>query len=309
MTRNGGLVLASAGIHGSHHGSNAFLTETIDAAKSFGIPHEQLTTGEVRQRFPQFQLTAGEQGYFEPGAGFLRPEACIETEIAQAKKFGAKVFTSETVLEVKPAGRSLAVRTDKAAYSAAKVIVTAGPWIAKFLPPEYSQHFRVYRQTLCWFALQSNQDRYSPERFPIFIWITGNELQDMLYGFPAIDGPDGGIKVATESYEATVDPDAVSRDVSDSSIAAMYSHYIQPRFPDVSNRCLRFATCLYTITPDAKFVIDYADSGQRILFASACSGHGFKHSAAVGEALAQLSLGLPTRVDLSLFALNRLQQR
>jgi sarcosine oxidase len=64
---------------------------------------------------------------------------------------------------------------------------------------------------------------------------------------------------------------------------------------------------LYTVTPDAKFVIDYADEHGNILFASACSGHGFKHSPAVGEALAQLAFGQQTAVDLSPFAMKRLQ--
>jgi sarcosine oxidase len=87
----------------------------------------------------------------------------------------------------------------------------------------------------------------------------------------------------------------------------MYTEYIAPRFPDLGNRCLRTATCLYTVTPDAKFVIDYADAHEKILFASACSGHGFKHSPAIGEALAQKALGLSTQVDLSPFTVARLQ--
>jgi len=307
ITRNGGLILASPNIVGKHHGSNSFLKETIEAARAFDIPHQQLSAEEIRELYPQFRLTAEEQGYFEPGAGFLRPEACVATQIEQGKKLGARVFTSETVLELKPDGDAVTVITDKATYSAAKVILTAGPWIAKFLPPEFSGNFAVYRQTLRWFALNQNVKRYSPEHFPVFIWITGDRLQDMLYGFPAIDGPNGGLKVATESYENTVDPDAVPREVSEESTAAMYSEYIAPRFPDVSPTCLRTATCLYTVTPDAKFVIDYADVNQNIVFASACSGHGFKHSAAVGEALAQEALGLPTTVDLSAFTLNRLE--
>jgi len=306
LTRNGGLVLASAGIHGSHHGSKAFLAETIDAAKSFGIRHEQLKTDEIRHRYPQFELTAGEQGYFEPGAGFLRPEACVETQIARAQQLGARVFTSETVLALSQKAGGVDVTTNKATYSAAKVILTAGPWIAKLLPSEFGCHFLVYRQTLCWLALKQNRDCYTPERLPVFIWITGNELEDMLYGFPAISRGDDGIKVATECYDRTVDADEVSRDVSDESVARMYSHYIAPRLPDVSSRCLRTATCLYTVTPDAKFVVDYADKHHNVVFASACSGHGFKHSPAVGEALAQTALGITALLDLSPFRLQRL---
>lgn len=309
MTRNGGLVLASAGVGGSHHGSRSFLQDTIDAAVEFRIPHETMTAEEVRRRFPQFRLTANEEGYFEPGAGFLRPEACVETQLDQARRLGAKVCTSEIVLSVKAMDGTVEVRTDKALYSAAKVILTAGPWIANFVPAEYAWHFQIYRQTLCWFAVQANQESYTPERFPVFIWITGSRVQDMLYGFPALGGASGGLKVATERYDNTVDPDAVSREVDQGAVSAMYSEYIAARFPDLSSRSLRTATCLYTVTPDAKFVIDFADADHNVVFASACSGHGFKHSPATGEALAHLALLGHSSTDLSSFSVDRLISR
>jgi sarcosine oxidase len=63
--------------------------------------------------------------------------------------------------------------------------------------------------------------------------------------------------------------------------------------------------CLYTVTPDAKFVVDCAPSSTSILLASACSGHGFKHSAALGEALAQLAVGEKPVIDLTPFRLVR----
>jgi sarcosine oxidase len=306
MTQNGGLILATPGVRGSHHGSSSFLQDTIDAAVAFGISHEVLPADEIHRRFPQFRLTADEQGYFEPGAGFLRPELCVQTQLEQAAAYGGVVRNSEVVLKVEPTNCDVTVTTDKNTYRAAKAILTAGPWISKFLPSHYALHFQVYRQTLCWFDLASHAERYSPEEFPIFIWITGTRVQDMLYGFPALDGPGSGIKVATETYESTVDPDAVPRDVSDTFVGDMHATYIAPRFPDVSNRCLRTATCLYTVTPDGKFVIDYADESRNVVFASACSGHGFKHSPAVGEALVQHALGLPPSLDLSGFALQRL---
>ena len=114
-----------------------------------------------------------------------------------------------------------------------------------------------------------------------------------------------GLKIATEQYEATVDPDAVSRTVSELEIAAMYREYIAPRFPDVSGECLRAATCLYTVTPDAKFIVDKFRDCENIVFASACSGHGFKHSAAIGESLALWALGRSPAIDLSPFRLDR----
>jgi sarcosine oxidase len=307
LTRNGGLVLAAPSVGGSHHGSNSFLQDTVEAARAYGIAHEVLAADEIRKRFPQFRVGDDEQGYFEPGAGFLRPELCVETQIELARTLGATVRCEEAVLALHARGDAVAVITDKATYSAAKVIVTAGPWITSFVSLHLRPHFRVYRQTLCWFEIIGDPLRFAPERFPVFIWITGNRVQDMLYGFPAVDGPGSGVKVATETYETTVDPDRVDRDVSEASVNEMYRQYVAPRFPDVSDRCLRTATCLYTVAPDAKFVIDYADESHNVLLASACSGHGFKHSPSIGEALAQKALGLSTLVNLSPFAMARLR--
>jgi sarcosine oxidase len=306
LTRKGALILASQSVSGDHHGSSSFVQDTIGAAKEFGIAHEVLGAGEMRRRYPQFKLSGDELGYFEPGAGFLRPEACIETQLALARQMGASIFTSETVLDIreeKPG--AVEVRTERATYSAARVIVTAGPWIQKLLGAPYERYFRIYRQVMCWFALAKNPEQYSAARFPVFIWIVGNRPRDMLYGFPAVDGPLGGVKIATEQYEATVAPDEVARTVSDSETADMYDEYIAPRFPDVSGKCLRAVTCLYTVTPDAKFIVDVFPGCKNVMFASACSGHGFKHSAAVGEALAAWALGRPARVDLSAFRLDR----
>lgn len=306
LTRNGGLVLASPSMPGDHHGSTSFIQDTIAAAKDFGIAHEVLSTDELRHRYPQFRLRGDEIGYFEPGAGYLRPEVCIEAHLSLARKLGARVVTSEMVVDCKPLpDGTVEVRTTANTYSAATVIITAGPWIQKLLGKSYANYFKIYRQVMYWFALASHAEQYSPERFPVFIWIAGNQPRDMIYGFPAVDRPSGGIKIAAEQYDATIDPDAVSRVVRDAEISAMYTEYIAPHFPDVSSECLRTETCLYTVTPDAKFIIDEFRNCENIVFASACSGHGFKHSAALGEALALQALGQRSRINLSGFRLKR----
>jgi sarcosine oxidase len=305
LTRCGALVLASQSISGDHHGSTSFVQDTIRTAEEFGIAHEVLDAGEIRRRYPQFKLTGDEVGYFEPGAGFLRPEACVETQLALARQRDARVFAMETVLDIREENGAVEVKSERTTYSAARVIVTAGPWIQKLLGAPYERYFGIYRQVMCWFALAKNPEQYSTTRLPVFIWIVGNRPRDMLYGFPAVDGPAGGLKIATEQYEATVDPDSVTRTVDEPGVGAMYREYIEPRFPDVSGKCLRAVACLYTVTPDAKFIVDRFRDCENVLFASACSGHGFKHSAAIGEALASWALHMAPRLDLSPFRLDR----
>jgi sarcosine oxidase len=49
---------------------------------------------------------------------------------------------------------------------------------------------------------------------------------------------------------------------------------------------VKAVSCLYTVTPDFGFVIDCHPESDRVLIVSPCSGHGFKHSPAIGEAVA-----------------------
>ena len=307
LTRSGVLILASPHTAGDHHGSKSFLADTAAIAEHNNIAHEVLSTEEVRRRFPQFRLEQEESGYFERGAGFLRPEACVETQLAAARQLGAQIRTGETALELHARAESVQVISDREQYEADKVIVSAGPWIGRLLPAHIAQYLQVYRQMMCWFALANNRGQYTPEKFPVFIWITGNRPSDMLYGFPQIDGLEG-VKVATESYEHATDPDRVDRTVKPAEIQRLYSRYISARLPDVSPNSLRAATCLYTVAPGARFVIDTADESGRVLFASTCSGHGFKHSAAIGEALARQALGFPPMVDTRPFRAKWVEQ-
>jgi sarcosine oxidase len=71
-------------------------------------------------------------------------------------------------------------------------------------------------------------------------------------------------------------------------------------------RCVKTVPCLYAQTPDFHFLIDRHPSMDRVIVASPCSGHGFKHSAAIGEALAQWVLDGRASLDLTPFASTRL---
>ena len=57
--------------------------------------------------------------------------------------------------------------------------------------------------------------------------------------------------------------------------------------------------------PKAKFLIDYLPENKRIIVASPCSGHGFKHSAAIGEVLAELAINGKSKIDISAFSFDK----
>jgi len=304
LTITGGLTLESQNSEAVMHGRRDFLDQAIRCAEKFDIRHEILETADIRRRYPQFAVT-DERAYFEYETGFLRPELCIDAQLQLARKHGAAVQTDERVVSVETRGDAgVTIRTRRSAYSAEKVIITAGPWIGGFLPPAYAHLFKVYRQIMYWFDIKEDcRTMFAPPGFPIFIWIFAQGGEFGFYGFPTLDGKT--IKIATEQFAATTDPDHVQRAVSIAEKQCIYKDYVQGRLPGISARCGATASCLYTTTPDSNFVIDVHPDNDRIIIASPCSGHGFKHSAAIGEALAEQVIDGTSKIDISSFSLKR----
>lgn len=304
LTITGGLTLESQNSEAVMHGRPDFLDRAIRCAEKFDIRHEVLETADLRRRYPQFAVT-DERAYFEYETGYLRPELCIEAQLHLARKYGAAIQTDQTIVSVGSGGDSgVMVKTSRSTYSAERVIITAGPWIARFLPQAYAHLFKVYRQVMYWFDIREDcRSTFAPPGFPIFIWIFAQGGEFGFYGFPTLDGKT--IKVATEQFTAITDPDHVRRAVTREEKQSMYREYVHGRLPGLSDRCRSAASCLYTTTPDANFVIDVHPDNDRIIVASPCSGHGFKHSAAIGEALAEKVTDGKSKIDISSFSLRR----
>src|ERR1041384_1772119 len=88
LTTNGGLIISGRRAT-SHTHVEHFFDNTLSAARKFEIPHELLDASEIRRRFPRFKIADDENGYFEPGAGFVRPERCVGAHLACAERRGA----------------------------------------------------------------------------------------------------------------------------------------------------------------------------------------------------------------------------
>ena len=315
LVTTGGLILSSTAQTDYGRIAN-FFQNTIQAAQAYHIAHTQLNADQIRARFPQFNLQADEVGYFEKEAGFVRPEAAIRAQLELAQKYGAQMHTHEKVLGYQAQAGKVVVKTTRGEYTAAKLILAAGAWLpellrtellrAEVLRPELSRFFKVYRQVLYWFDPGEALADFSPGAFPVFIW----ELQGqdrIIYGFPALEAQ-GGVKIATEQYQTTTSPETVDRHVGVEEIQAMYANFVHPYFPGLSSRCIKAVACLYTVTPDFGFVIDRHPEYENVILASPCSGHGFKHSAAIGEVLAQLVLDGRSEIDIHAFSLGRFGQ-
>ncbi len=297
----GGLYFGPSAGRTRAHGAEDFLCTTREVAVAEGLSHENLDATALRERFPQFRWRGDETGLLEHGAGYVHPEACIAAQLDMARRLGAETRGGEPVVHWEPHGDGLRVITSQGVYETSRLILGAGAWLPALLPALASRA-QVFRQVLFWFEPEGPHELFTPDRMPVFIRIP-DDGTEMIYGFPAIDGPGGGIKIAGEQFTTATTPETMDPRVSPAEEAAMYA--LAAPHLRITPRCLRATACKYTVTPDFGFVIDRHPDSDRVWFASACSGHGFKHSAATGEALAELAIDGRTGYDLSRFGLAR----
>jgi sarcosine oxidase len=302
LTQTGGLVLGQP--------ANPFLEQTRASAREYGILHENLSGTEVGRRFPMFAVDEQTEAYHEPEAGYVRPEAAVRAQLELARRHGARLRLGERVGRWAAAGSGVSVFTDDGTYRARRLVLCAGPWITQLFP-EGGDVFAVYRQLLYWFPIREGYEQL--REMPIFVWDFRGEKRGFVhllgfYGFPAVDGPRGGVKVASESYERTTTPDGRQHPATRAEIDRMYRRYVAPRLPWLGAEPLRTVSCLYTSTRRSTFVIDRHPQHDQVLIVSPCSGHGFKHSPAIGETVAQWVSGSPADIDLGAFSLARARE-
>ncbi|MBW8357335.1 MAG: N-methyl-L-tryptophan oxidase [Pseudomonas sp.] len=279
-----------------------FTDNSIDLARRYGIEHEVLDAADIRQRFPQFApLADSARGYFEPGGGFVRPERCIDAQLTRARQLGATLISGQTVLELKPGAEGVEIISTDSPIKARQVIVSAGMWSAQLLGAPFDTLLQVCRQQLYWFRLDEPQ--HYPARSPSFILHSAGDV-DACYGFPPIPG-EGSVKIATEQYRVSSQPDSLDRQPSLADAQRLFHELVAPHIAGLAPELVKASVCAYTVTPDSGFIIDRHPHLAHVTVVSACSGHGFKHSAAIGEALAQWHVDGHSEIDLSSFSLQR----
>jgi sarcosine oxidase len=246
------------------------------------LPHERFTAPEARERYPMMAFPDGHAAFLDPAGGYLRIEPSIEQLVARAEDAGADVALHETVLAWRQDGDSIAVETDKREFRADKLVLTAGPWAAEALA-EVQAPLQIRRKALLWYDAD-DRTPYTEENMPCFAFDTA---AGFFYGFPAMG--EFGLKVAEHSGGTEIDdPDAIDRGLSPDDEADV-RRFLGEAFPNFEASRSHFAVCMYTMTPDEHFVIDFHPDNDKIVLAAGFSGHGFKFAPVIGEIVADLS--------------------
>ena len=270
--------------------SSSVVSGSLRSARTYDLPHEVLDAAEIERRFPVLTPEPHHIALHEKRAGYLLPERCVLAHLNLAALYGAELHFEEQVVNwaVAGSGDGVRVTTTKGSYEAAHLIICPGAWAPQVLA-EAGIPFAVERQVLYWLESSLGTGPFLPDRFPIFIWEADNKVQT--YGFPAVDGPAGGVKVAFHRAPHTrlCTPETIERTVHGAEIEAM-QQAISPLIPSLTEKCIDTTTCMYTNTPDENFILSRHPRHPQVVIACGFSGHGFKFASVVGEVLADLAV-------------------
>jgi sarcosine oxidase len=117
------------------------------------------------------------------------------------------------------------------------------------------------------------------------MWGFGPQAENFIYGFPSLDGKT--VKMASESFIEDDHPDKLNREVSAEEQDLFWKEKVEGKILGLKPKFVKSVVCFYTVTEDARFVVEPLNGMKNVILVSACSGHGFKHSAALGEQLAK----------------------
>ncbi|SDS19196.1 N-methyl-L-tryptophan oxidase [Agrococcus carbonis] len=268
---------------------------TLAAAAAHALPVERLDGAALAARAPAHaRLDDGDVALWDPEAGVLRPEAAIVAAVDAARAAGARVRTGERVLAVEPDAEGVTIRLAGASLRVRRAVVTAGPWLPQLVP---GLPITPHRVVMTWFDARDGHDA-SVDRLPVFIRsVPGTGGQHWIWGHGALPGDLAKVGPEFDGPFDADDPDAIDREVHAGETDGIRD-LVAAALPDLEPEPAEAVTCIMAHTPDGQFVVGRTPASDRVVVAGGCSGHSFKHAAALGEAAAQLTVDEPPFADI-----------
>jgi sarcosine oxidase len=282
---------------------DTLLENTKASAHTYQLKLDILDIAYAKKQYPMFDTIPNDWDcLFEPEAGFLMVEKCLQGFISQAMKSTVTFQAQEKVISWKSTDYGVEVSTNKGQYQAEKLIVTAGAWTNQILET-LQISLKITRQILGWVQPKINEEAFKLGIFPC--WFVSDPNEGLYYGMPIVpNSVPMGLKLGAHHHGKIVKPDVVDRNIS-AEDEADFRIALEKYMPNANGQTLAIKTCLYANTPDEHFIIDQLPDNERIILACGFSGHGFKFASVIGEALADLAENNKTQLPIDFLRLKR----
>ena len=264
---------------------DAFESGSVEMLRAAKIKFQELSTAQMKKRWPQINFEGIRWGIFEPECGYLDArascQAVVEAFVAAGGKYRQLAVPTDG-LESGPL-RSLAL-SDGSRVKADSYVFACGPWLGALFPQAVGGRVQATKQDVFFFGTPPGDDRFNDEHLPVW----GDHHGRFRYGIPGSDR--GGFKIADDTRGPVFDPTDGERVITPETLKDI-REYVGFRFPALKNAPLiENRVCQYEQTPDSHFIIDRHPAMENVWIVGGGSGHGFKHGPAVGEMMAELVL-------------------
>ena len=256
-----------------------FAERQLSVLGAAGVEAKLLEPTEAERRFG-VRAGEGRPVLHQPDAGVIRADRALAALLRLAREAGAELYGEHAVDLVEAAGGEVVVRAGPVAWRAQAAIVAAGPWSGPLLARAGIEvPLAVSSQTVAYFELGSSTSAPPPVvdydgDEPFALWERAGRLKAALHARGPLTDPDGPGRRPS--------PEVIDR------LAA----WVGATFPRLAVAMSAAESCLYTNTPDERFVLERRGP---IVVAAACNGQGFQLAPESGRRVAELALD-PARV-------------
>lgn len=263
-----------------------------------GIQVQLLSPEEARRRLPICRFDDAALIGFEAEAGFADAYLVATGFARAARRLGVRIVEGVEVERlVLEGGRVAGVETSQGRFASAVVVSVQNIW-AKDIErwTGIATPVRAERHSVLALA---GPDPYTYS-MPVYKDLgSPGMLYCRSYGGAQMLVSEGGVG------ETLAGPDNDQAEIPIDDVLRVGAQ-VAERFPSFESAGLAASwTGVYDVTPDWNPVLGRLADVPGLVVGYGFSGHGFKLSPAVGRALAQEALGLPTDVSLAPYALER----
>jgi sarcosine oxidase len=291
------VVLQTGGLDLSPRQGAIPLEPYVQSMRAEAVEFEELDAGEIMRRWPAFRLTEDVHGLYQAQGGIAMAARANAAHQRMAREHGAHLKDRVPVTDIRSADGEVDVTAGGLTYRGRRLVVAAGPWSNNVLecfggnlPLEVTQEQVTYFET-------PHLRDFDPGRFPVWIWMD----DPCYYGFPAFG--ERGTKIAQDAGGRVVTAETRTFDPDPANLKGV-ENFARRYLPTALGPVIYTKTCLYTLTPDRDFVIDFVPDHENVMVAIG-AGHAFKFASVIGRILSELAVNGETLSDLSPFAIGR----
>jgi len=288
----------------------SYLKACSETMKKNNVKHWWMDQVQLSSKYPMFKYGQDYKAIMDPGAGVLYSNKCMQLVQELFRKSGGVIRDAVKVTGVKEVGNVVEVSSKYDTFRGKKVVLCPGPWAKELLSatglnlplvtmPGRQAYFKVKDESM--HDIRNGipiviEEMNVPEGYQFIIVKPMNE-------FP------GMVKVATRGQPLIKEAHPDERDKNmEPEVYDAITQYVKRHLPYVDPVPCITENCVYTMTPDAGYIVDKHPTMSKVFVGAGFSGHGFKTAPVTGKLLAEMALEQPLSHEVSKWRINRFQK-